>query len=802
MILIGLAAVVGAIAAIPKELWIGIGVLIAGYFVVRWMVKALSTATPPVQTSVEREMIGKPRASSRTQGITAPPPMPSYPAPLSPETANLKKTMLERRSLTSPQEPVTVSPPAPAGMRAYAIPAAPPAMATEVRWIPPGQRCEILGFSIPIGMLYVGPGPQSYYGADPALIDTRLPVAKQPVDVSLKLTDYWPSYSSLSPDARRAYLQWLSDSRITTEANIGYVFLCFYGLERRALVDARASAEARAEIPAIESEIRRLLSIYGSNNSFQGYATSLLEFLSLITVPDSIYRHAPPCFDEPAYELPIRLRLALGQMARDGEPVYADWALAWALTDARIPRRTPVRRCPEQFALLFKQKYTAAHGLGMRLRVNRTMLKAVYRPASPGLRGQEFATDFPRVPDVSAVTAPLDKLRQIVDACSDELDGYSRFIGRSPDKVGSLEALLQLPPSLWPSESRAELADIKARVGDGIVVMSFGELSGRLKSAGTLTRDKVVGFARALESEHLGLEPDVLAGAKTPKPESTVVLFATHPEDGAVRSTPAYQAAAVTLDLACAVALADGEASASELLHLAQHINSWSHVSAAHQKRLKAHLRLQVTQPTSLAEIKKKLDPLSAEAKRAIARFLSHLAQVDGVVTPQEVKLLEKVYKTLGIEEQQAYSDLHAAVPGKAAVPLPTQPAGGFKFDPARIAALQAETRQVSTLLAGVFAEDEPADMPDEVQTDKAPETGAPPMLGLDSEHSAFVRMLISRPRWARQELADLAADMELMLDGVLERINEAAFDTHDAALTEGEDPVELNQDLLVALTP
>jgi hypothetical protein len=35
------------------------------------------------------------------------------------------------------------------------------------------------------------------------------------------------------------------------------------------------------------------------------------------------------------------------------------------------------------------------------------------------------------------------------------------------------------------------------------------------------------------------------------------------------------------------------------------------------------------------------------------------------------------------------------------------------------------------------------------------------------------------------------------MLDGALERINEAAFDAHDGPLTEGDDPVTINRDIL-----
>lgn len=144
--------------------------------------------------------------------------------------------------------------------------------------------------------------------------------------------------------------------------------------------------------------------------------------------------------------------------------------------------------------------------------------------------------------------------------------------------------------------------------------MKFGDLSGRFKSAGTLTRDKMLGFVRALESMHLGMEPDVLTGAKMPKAEDSIVLFATHPEDGKVRADPTYQAAAVTIGLSYAVAAADGDVSAPELIHLSRQIDSWAHLSTAHIKRLKAYLRLQMEQPTPLAAFKKKFEPREKKA--------------------------------------------------------------------------------------------------------------------------------------------------------------------------------------------
>ena len=62
-------------------------------------------------------------------------------------------------------------------------------------------------------------------------------------------------------------------------------------------------------------------------------------------------------------------------------------------------------------------------------------------------------------------------------------------------------------------------------------------------------------------------------------------------------------------------------------------------------------------------------------------------------------------------------------------------------------------------------------------------------LLGLGEPLSTFARTLLSRPCWERAELEDLAADLELMPDGALEHLNEAAFDAHDVSFSEGDDP-------------
>lgn len=162
--------------------------------------------------------------------------------------------------------------------------------------------------------------------------------------------------------------------------------------------------------------------------------------------------------------------------------------------------------------------------------------------------------------------------------------------------------------------------------------------------------------------------------------------------------------------------------------------------------------------------------------------------------------MLEKVYKALGVDPKKVFSDLHAAASGTVATQAAPAKAEGFKLDAARIANLQKDSEKVSALLAGIFKEEEPpvVAIPEPVVAEQFDEPSAVEgLLGLDEAHSAFVRMLLSRPQWSRAELLDVAQDLELMLDGALEHINEASFDAYDMALTEGEDPIEVRAEVL-----
>ncbi|MDQ3555640.1 MAG: TerB N-terminal domain-containing protein, partial [Gemmatimonadota bacterium] len=111
----------------------------------------------------------------------------------------------------------------------------------DARWIPAEEAIEIAGRRIESGMIYVGthlPAIQSWVGEDPALIDPTAKVSTDTAEIAAAAAGYWPSYSTVSPTFRAKYLRWLAGGRKAPGVDIGCVFLFFYGLERRVLIDA------------------------------------------------------------------------------------------------------------------------------------------------------------------------------------------------------------------------------------------------------------------------------------------------------------------------------------------------------------------------------------------------------------------------------------------------------------------------------------------------------------------------------------------------------------------------------------
>ena len=674
----------------------------------------------------------------------------------------------------------------------------PPAGYGKAKWIAPGSEITVAGRRLPGGMIYVGTSLPDLTGSpDPCLIDPSKPVAPQG-DCRHPLPDYWPRYADLPPSSRAAYLTWLEGGRRQPDANIGHVFLFFYGLERRVILDPLEDPQANDDAAAIEHEIRELLAVYGEHSaSFRGYATGLLAWMHLSRLTRTLYDQPLPVFER-GYELPIELKVALGQAARDGVPVPAPLSLAWVRLAPEIRLTTPAKRCPELFDQLFMARYLEAFEGGLVLRKGRTKLRYDYRAASAGLRAaKSLRIDFGEIPDVTVLTATIRKMASFADEVAAELGPYSRYIGRKEAHAQDLEARLLLPFEVWPDQERSAIETLRADAVNGPLLLPYQGLLNRLGGHLPLPKNAFVALQRVLRSQGLGMEPDVSQGAKLPDLAGHVVVFASEPEPDRSSSDSGLTVGRLMLQFAAALATADGTFDDRELDHLRQQISSWTHLSLAHRQRLAAHLLLLRDTPVKLTTLKKRLEPLPQRIRESIAPFLAVVAQSDGVISPHEVKTLEKIYKALGLDPGQVFQRLHSASGGAN---VASSAEAGLQLDPARIAQLQEESRRAAALLATIFVDETP-DVPEPVADVERPEP-EPDFLGLKGPVAQMARVLVTRAEWSRADLQDVASDLDLMLDGALEQINDAFFDRFDLPLTEGEDPLSINADAVEKLSP
>ena len=220
------------------------------------------------------------------------------------------------------------------------------------------------------------------------------------------------------------------------------------------------------------------------------------------------------------------------------------------------------------------------------------------------------------------------------------------------------------------------------------------------------------------------------------------------------------------------------------------------HGHPGERERLQARLKWLLLQPPSVPGLKKQIQALDHPQRQALAEFLVLTATADGRIDPSEVNVLKKFYAMLELDEGALFSRLHqvsadAVAPAPAARPQPGGN-GGLRLDAALLERRMAETHALSSLLATVFTDEGPAPAP----VPLVPAEPAALVADLDAAHSGFFRRLVAQPSWSRAEIEALAAELGLMPDGALDRLNESALEICGEPLCDGEDPVLVDLDL------
>jgi tellurite resistance protein len=655
------------------------------------------------------------------------------------------------------------------------------------------------------GLLYIGRGLKAIFGsgAEPALIDPSLPIAQE-ANCHIRGTEHWPAYHDVSPTARASYIQWLSAGKSDPEADVGYVFLYFYGLERRALSFSCFDPLLNKELSQIEGEIRRLLGIYDGNSSFGRYANSLLDFLVAKRAGD----HNPqtlPALPQPRrhWVLPVEMRVALGLFAKENRPVPPEWAIRWY--ECMKTQASAYRLCREKFVELFKHLYTELHGEGIIIPTRPAKLTVLHQTASPSFGFASMVSVEFNLPDVSAYVGTDDAIRWIGSECSSSLSSYGRFITAHADKSLSIEAVSLLPSALWPDDFRLRIQNLRVAMESGVGCkgMALHDLFAPLDDASTLSRKAYAKLCTELESVGMNIEPDVRIGGCLPKLNEPIAVFVADRSPNATISD-GYSTAALLVHLAGIVACAGKDFDDAEISVILHHLNDGFELTQAERARLAVQLRIYQVLPPTKTGLKQKIECLGGTAREAICDFLIQVSLADGSVDPEEVRVLEILFTLLDVDKSALYSRLHMAQAGAHDINLSGVHRPGansitesLRFDMGKVASLRSESEKIAAILNDVFVETSTPEEPKTPNAQEHEETSEASVLGLDAEDAALLQVLIQRPQWARTEIEQICRGRNLMVDGAIERINDASFSRFDCAILEGDDPIDVNCELL-----
>jgi len=335
---------------------------------------------------------------------------------------------------------------------------------TPGKWIKSGESITIKGQTFTGGNFYFGGKLSSFdeYGTEASLVDDSLKIKNKPSSYEDESLGYWPKFISLTPKGRGAFLSWLSGNRSDPETPLGYVFIYFYGLERRITVDSIKQAVDDTEFKSLFDEILRLKGIYGNSRSFSNYSTRLLEIMCLLR-PHVV---SNPEFEKTPQRDSLLFRHRLATTVNEGKPVSAELALAWIRFYPDYNLKKPARRCGYEFSQMFTRLYSKKYGDGIVVKPNKTRLKIEYHPASSSLRGISFPQQD--LPDPSNLKGPVNNLIAIADECTAELDAYSRYLAKPDTSRTDIEAVLLLPDNLGDVGATLGLGKFKKWADDAI----------------------------------------------------------------------------------------------------------------------------------------------------------------------------------------------------------------------------------------------------------------------------------------------------------------------------------------------
>ncbi|MBE1274058.1 TerB N-terminal domain-containing protein [Enterovibrio baiacu] len=671
------------------------------------------------------------------------------------------------------------------------------------RWIGESEQLTIIGRKFNKGLFYFGGVMNSLdgYGLEPSLVDEERPASKSSMNIGSEFhTDetlgYWPSYSSLSKECRGAYLDWLASDRSDPNTPIGYVFIYFYGFERRIIQNQANSQVSDQEFTTIFEEVLRLHTVFNASRSFRGYSANFLELMALLR---------PTLLEQRIAKIPdtnnaLSFKLKLAKTIVNGQPVGAELALDWLKNTFEYSLKTPARRCEEEFRKLFEIRFSQKFCDGISVKPNKTKLRLSYHAASNGINGIDLNLDG--LPDPSILKGPINKLIPIAEQCTEELSSYSRYLGKADTSKNDIAALMLLPKELANESNSSVIESFKSwavqvvQNNNGITtVEEFWSHTGIPFPKAMNKKENELLIKLAAKAD-IGIAPDMRFHQTKFKADGNIVLFS--PGHGEFfEPSSAFNQVSLWMRLGAMVATIDGIVDQDEKLTLQKLIEHDDRLSPSEKSSLNAYLTWRLNSPANTAGLKARIEQFNSPQIESLKKFMISIALADGKVDSSEIKQMEKLYTYLGLDKSLVTSDIHNLASTRltdSGFPTTTDEIRDkFQLDEGILAMHESDTSDAKSILESIFT----VDIEPEIETMSSLSTDHD---GLDTAHKNLFDILLSKEIWPRNEVNKLCSKLNLMVDGAIETINDWAYEKVDAPVLDDDGDIYVDLEIVKEL--
>jgi hypothetical protein len=465
---------------------------------------------------------------------------------------------------------------------------------TLLRWSGKTGSIQIGDLTIRGPLTYWSDGPSST--PEPSCIDITLPV-EYPGGESELPDEGAGSYREMTPLQRGIYLLWLAEGRIQPPSHICYPILWLFGLERRVLSD-------RLDISVCIGEAFRLLPLIRWESLRQG----LIKFITWMAAKAWLPEEQLMTFTRSLPAVPAEiLNMLLRPYADAKLPLPSAVAFAIMRTSPLAEERDIKFSIPHTDDLVaqFAPKYKSKCAGGLVLSKPKSSLFVAYVPNNPTLSSDKSITggvlelpDFFKDPADFAPLAAVwrEFLKNLTPPAPPEPPTAAEELeklGDRPDWDSFVRRLQALPDAEDPSESvevTSPLATNLAAVAELARIDHFENSKNDQEERGEKNKQKPSASDRKKIADGARVEgflilPDLGIAGKEYHWDDPILLA---PFPSGLRPSQDYNAAALLLEYACALAGFSGSEGTEKLKTLAARLDDYFSLAADDHARLDA----------------------------------------------------------------------------------------------------------------------------------------------------------------------------------------------------------------------